>query len=148
MSLQNLEFPNEYNIFTGSLSFGEPAGSAFQAYQQTGYTSTLTGPYAAPVGPVTGLYRQIDRTFVISVSGTVATASIAAPITLTTPCPHIPYTNLYFPIWVVDNGSTVAGTLEINTSGIMTIYTAFNSNFSGSGSTGFQSFSVSFPSYL
>lgn len=149
MSISNLFSPNDYSLFVKSVSIGNPNDS-FDKYVQTGYGNTLTGPFAAPVPISAGLYRQLDRTYNLSIAGTSSASTIASPIIFGTP---LPTTNMwadtYFPIWVIDNGVTVAGTLHIAFStGIATIYVGFNLPFSALGTCGFPGFSVTYGSFL
>lgn len=147
MSIANLEQPNNFNLFCNSITPG-PTSNAFQKYVQTTYNSDITGPFAAPIN-TSGLYRQIDRDYVIAIVGTSGVSTIAAPITFVTP---LSSTNIWaemnFPIWVIDNGVTVAGNLKIAAGGIMTIYVGFNGNFSNVGTCGFHGFSINYASFI
>jgi hypothetical protein len=148
MSISNLEYPNDVNIYVKSMDIGN-TGTPFQKYVSTSYSSNLSGPFAAPIPISGGLYRQIDRTYNVSISGTTGTSTIAAPITFTSALSTNVWTDMYFPIWVTDNNVQVAGTLKIaGGTGIMTIYVGFNGNFSNVGTCGFPGFSVTFGSFL
>lgn len=149
MSISNLEYPNDYNIICKSINIGN-TGTPFQKYVNTSYSSNISGPFAAPIAISAGLYRQLDRTYNISIAGTTSTSTIAAPITFVTPLPSTNvWTDMYFPIWVTNNNVTVAGTLKIaGGTGIMTVYVGFNSNFSNTGTCGFPGFSITYGSFL
>ena len=152
MSISNLEYTNDINLFCKSMNFGNPSNSAFQKYVQTGYGNTLTGAcFAAPVPLSGGLYRQLDRVFSLSFSATSAVGTgVASAITLGTALPNTNmWADLNFPIWVIENGIEVAGTLNIAFgTGIATIYKGFNGTFSGVGVTGFPGFSVTYGAFI
>lgn len=151
MSISNLFGPNDYKLFTENITIGN-SNTPFNIYLESGYFTNLTGPYPSPVS-VDGLYRQIDRTFVISL-GTITLpgggSGVAGPIIFTTPVPLINvWTDLYFQIWVINSGETVQGTLKIaGGTGIITVYVGFNGNFSTSGNCGFWGFSITYASFL
>jgi hypothetical protein len=154
MSIANLEQTNNIDLFCGSMTFGEGSSAdtenRFQVYQQVTYANTMTGPFAAPVTLAGGLLRQLDRVYSISVSATTGTFNSAAPITFVTPFQTSPtmWADLYFPIWVTNNGVQVAGTLYIaHLTGIITIYVGFNGNFTA-GVCGFPGFSVTFGAFI
>lgn len=151
MSISNLETPNDLNLFAGSISFGiDDDQEPFSVYRNAGYAGTASGPYASPI-TVPGLQRQLDTIYVFTVAGFSGTATSSNPITFSTalgiPIPFLIWTDLYFPIWVINNSAEVAGTLKIDTSGVITMYVDFNTAFTGSGTCGTPGFSISFASY-
>jgi hypothetical protein len=143
MSISSLLQPNEYNINMNSLVL--PNSSPLDLYLELGYSTNVTGPIT---GSAIGLFRQIDRVAFISLNGITGTSSTSAPITFTTPAQHPAYTTLYFPINVIDNGTQTIGTLKIDTSGNITVYKNFSDSFTGSGTCGFNSFSISYCCYI
>ncbi len=143
MSISNLFESNDFDIKCNSITF--ESGNAFEKYTQLAYTTNLSGPYSA-TGAL-GLTRQLDRFYAFSLAGSTGTSTAAAPITLSTKLQPA-WTVLYYPIWVIDSGTRSVGTLKIGTDGQVTIYKDFNSNFTNSGTCGFEGFSISYCSYL
>lgn len=134
---------NQYPLNVPSISFNN--GSLLSTYISDGYSTNITGPFSS--GPHLGLQRVVGGTSHFSVSGVTGTATGAAPIVLSQLAP-VPSGNVYFPIWVTDSaGGDQLGTLFISSTGQVTIYKGFNSNFTGSGTCGFKTFSVSYCSF-
>ena len=95
MSISNIEYPNDINLYCNSMNFGNPPNSAFQKYVQAGYSTNTFGPFN---GSSIGLFRQLDRVCSFSIAGVAGTFSVSAPIGLSTPLPQPPNIVLYYPI--------------------------------------------------
>jgi hypothetical protein len=148
MSVAILEQPNEKTLFCGTISFGTDTAiqSAFEVYYQTSSTPSVSGVIT---GVVPFFYRQIDRSYVISVGGISVAGTGPGIITFSNPLPtNLFNTPLNFPIWIQDGGQYSIGNFQINAGGIMTISKAYNSNFTGTGTCGFPEFNVVFASFL
>jgi hypothetical protein len=126
------------NVVTNSVNFGD---SALDIYVQTGLSSEFSGPFTNPI-PATGLYRIFGKTAYISINGISGTSISGIFMTFGTTIFPAPVQNVYFPIYVIDNGVTVQGTCVIGSNGIMAIYNGFNSAFTPSSTIGFQNFTV------
>lgn len=156
MSIANLIVPNDYNLqcnqltATGNLICNEiilgSGSDPLSKYLELGYTTNWTGPVS--VGPVLGLYRQIDRFYSFALSPSTGTSTVSAPISFTTLIPSGAFTPMDFPIWVINNGVTVAGNLHLDLTGQVTIFVGYNQPFSNVGTCGFQGFSVNYSSYF
>lgn len=157
MSISNLFEANEFNLFAQSVTFGGAPGAtgagqdAFDSYRQQALNFGATGAVSVGATGIIGLYRQLDRSYIMTVSNVSVTGSgVAGPIVLS---PALP-TNLWaptpfvFPIWIEDGGVFSAGTCSIGSDGVITIYKNYNSNFTATGTCGFPTFSISFASFL
>lgn len=154
MSVAILEQPNTKQLYTGSLTFEGFPGSAvvqspFQSYYETGLELGATGAVGATGIPA--LYRQIDRSYIMTVAGIGATGSgatgtiVLSPALPTNLWPASPFANA---IWIEDGGVYSMGNCSIGSNGVMTIYKGYNGNFTATGQCGFPTFSVSFASYI
>lgn len=155
MSISNLFEPNNYALFSASMTFGGTPGatgmgqSSFQTYRQESLNFGATGAIGAT--GLVALYRQLDRSYVMTMAGVAVTGSgVAGPIVLSPPLP----TNLWtaapfnFPIWIEDGGVFSAGNCVIDSSGVITIYKGYNGNFTATGVCGFPTFSITFASFI
>lgn len=115
--------------------------SILRNYQAFGVPfTTMSGPFAAPVGLVLNDSEYIASQAFINLPSSVSAATIPSVITLSPPLPVPlrPGTIRFVPIVVVDNGVNQLGLARIATTGVVTIGADLALGpFSGAGTTGF-----------
>jgi len=118
----------------------------FQGYSlELGFGGTTTSVFTSPV-PMGGLLRRDGRFSILSIGAFSGTLGTAGVINFTGNMINPPGP-VSFPIWVINNGSTVIGTLTINGDGTGTISVGYGGNFT-SGICGIQTCSVAYSNFL
>jgi hypothetical protein len=140
MSVQDLFNPNcNYNLYCASITSTANGGELTLPVM-------FSGPWASPQsGSVK--FSKINGIVTVTVISLTSTASVAAEINATVaPAGYLSSSvaSITQQITVEDNGVTKTGLLQYNNSGNMTI-SLNTANFAGAGTTGFYSFSFSYP---
>jgi len=150
MSISDLNAQSDVTIgkiTTNALQFIN-SGTPFTQYGETGLSGSFTGPFGIH-GPVasTGVIRNIGFVTTFSIIGILAQTDNNAIITYSNLLNPKPYATVDIPIWVIDQGNTVAGNCRIDTNGTVTIYKGYNGVFTGASTAGFRTFTASYCTY-
>lgn len=146
MSLQNIEVPNNLVLYCDTLNCNT-LNSTTQNITNLNATTINTGilnytaPAAAYSSPITGalggqttvsgFFTRVGKTATLQVNGFSAPNPTAGSITFTTPLPVGARIITNVSIIVQNNGAFVLGTVNIDTSGNVTIFVGINTPFTG-----------------
>ena len=122
------------------------SGDILSTYIEDTHVSTLFGPWASPINFTINI-RKIGDLVTLQWSNALDTATIADEINLTDNLPAAyrpPGNGMNQYLTVRDNGTLTLGRMSIETTGQFRIWLDTLSNFSGAGSTGVISTSVTY----
>lgn len=138
---------NGNNTYSGTATFssgvllpttgGTPA--TLNYYEEGTHSTTLTGIWAAPIGPTTVTVRRVGKVVTLQFTQLSSAANTASSITFTTllPAKWRPTTDVNDKLYIIDNTTQKFGLINITASGAVTIYTTpALANFAGSGTSG------------
>lgn len=127
---------------------GGAAANTLNYYEENAvHTTTFQGIWASAQTPTTCKITRIGKMVTWVVSQTLATANTASNITMATVLPSKwrPQVNIARQLSTVDNGVSGNGAISVGSDGSCSIYPSATlaSSFAGSGSSGFNGFSIS-----
>jgi hypothetical protein len=121
-------------------------GGMFQNYSlNIGFGGTTTSVFTVPIF-FTGLQRRDGRFTVLEIDGFQATLNTPGVINFTGNMTN-PRNPIVFQVWVINNGITVPGTLQLNGDGTGSISVGYLGNFTA-GTVGIQPTAVCYCHYL
>lgn len=139
MSIANLLVPNQYDVFANILHVNiiDITGDS------QSYSSPLGGALAGQ-GTVTGFFTKLGKIATLQVNGFSVPAGSSGPIIFTTNLPSPSKITTNIPINVQNNGTFVAGTINIDTNGLAQLFVGYNGNFTSGVVDGWPAFTISY----
>lgn len=143
MSIQALFEPNNYNLYSNSVTIG--SGDTLNYYKNTSIDVKYSGPFDALNGRIS--ISRIGNLVSLRFNSIISQSNISSLILIDTQLPpqYVPSARLTFPIIVYNKGDPTTGILNIDSLGVLTIGSSVASDqFGNNGNVGFDDFVVSY----